>query len=103
MKHVNAQITINGSILEGHNFWDGFQVNRTPPGADWLHNATVVILSAFVEHQPRRLLEAIARGVPVIASKACGLRHVGGVVEVECGDTEVLRHEIERVVIGIED
>ena len=98
LKDLNAKITVNGPILEGDDFWDGFQMSRVPAGADWLRNATVVILPAFIEHQPRKLLEAVARGVPVIASKACGLGHVGGVVEVECGDIALLRHEIERAL-----
>ena len=59
---------------------------------------TVVVLPAFVEHQPRRLLEAVARGVPVIASKACGLGQLGGVAEVEAGDIASLRHEIEKAL-----
>lgn len=98
LKDVSAQITVSGPILEGDNFWDGFHVRHAPAGADWLRNATVVILPAFVEHQPRRLLEAVARGVPVIASKACGLGHLSGVAEVESGDIASLRHEIERAL-----
>ena len=37
------------------------------------NNNSPFVLPAFVEHQPRRLLEAVAHGVPVIASKAVGL------------------------------
>jgi glycosyltransferase involved in cell wall biosynthesis len=84
--------------LEGNNFWDGLQVKPMLGEADWLRNATVVVLPAFVEHQPRRLLEAVARGVPVIASKACGLGQLGVVAEVESGDIESLRYEIERAL-----
>jgi len=98
LRNLNAQITVTGPFLEGNNFWDGFLVERMPAEADWLRNATVVVLPAFVEHQPRRLLEAVARGVPVIASKACGLGQLGGVAEVEAGDIASLRHEIEKVL-----
>jgi len=98
LRNLSAQITVTGPFLEGNNFWDGFQVERMPAGADWLRNATVVVLPAFVEHQPRRLLEAVARGVPVIASKACGLGQLEGVAEVESGDIASLRYEIERAL-----
>jgi len=98
LRSMSVQITVNGPFLEGNNFWDGFQVERIPVGADCLRDATVVVLPAFVEHQPRRLLEAVARGVPVIASRACGLGQLGGVVEVEPGDIASLRHEIERAL-----
>ena len=96
LRDLTVQITVNGPSLEGNNFWEGFQVERMPAGADWLRNATVVVLPAFVEHQPRRLLEAVACGVPVIASKACGLGKMGGVAEVDSADVASLRHEIER-------
>ena len=100
LRNLRAQITVNGPILEDTAFWDGFRMKRTPPGADWLSDATVVVLPAFVEHQPRRLLDAVARGVPVVASKACGLRRLEGVAEVETGDIASLRYEIERVLSG---
>jgi hypothetical protein len=98
LRTLDAQITIHGPLLEGDNFWDGFQVERIRAGADWLRNATVVVLPAFVEHQPRRLLEAVARNVPVIASGACGLGQLGGVIEVEAGDVASLRREIKRAL-----
>lgn len=98
LQDLDAQITIIGPILEDTSFWDGFQMRRVAPEADWLSDATVVVLPAFVEHQPRRLLEAVARGVPVIASKACGLARMKGVVEIEFGDTESLRYEIENLI-----
>jgi VanW like protein/Glycosyl transferases group 1 len=101
LRNLSAQITVNGPFLEGNNFWDGFQVERLPGGADWLRKATVVVLPAFVEHQPRRLLEAVAHGVPVIASKACGLGKLAGVAEVDAGDIPSLRHEIERALGGL--
>jgi glycosyltransferase involved in cell wall biosynthesis len=95
---LNAQVTIVGPILEGNNFWDGLYVEPGPTEEDWLRNASVVVLPAFVEHRPRRLLEAVARGVPVIASTACGLGHVRGVTEVRPGDVGSLRTEIEKVL-----
>ncbi|HEY0762279.1 MAG TPA: VanW family protein [Pyrinomonadaceae bacterium] len=99
LRNLDVQITVCGPILEDTNFWNGFRVKRTTPGVDWLIDATAVVLPAVVEHQPRRLLEAVARGVPVIASKECGLGRLKGVVEIDCGDIESLRCEIERVLL----
>ena len=60
------------ATLESDDFWNG--VNRTPCsfGAA-LAQARCVVLPAYVEPQPRLLLAALARGVPVICSSACGL------------------------------
>jgi hypothetical protein len=104
LKGLNAQLNIIGPILEGNNFWDGLNVKQVPAGEDWLRNASAVVLPAFVEHRPRRLLEAVARGVPVIASTSCGLGHVRAVTEIQPGDAGSLRTEIEKVLTaGYED
>ncbi len=94
LEGLDAQLIIMGPLGEGNDFWDGLRVEHVGPGEDWLRNASAVVLPAFVEHRPRRLLEAVARGVPVIASTACGLGHVRGVTLVKPGDVESLRTEI---------
>ena len=64
---------------------------------DWLEGIDVVVLPAFVEHKPRRLLEAAARGTPVIASTACGLLHIKQIINIPVGDVEALRAEIKAL------
>jgi len=98
MTGLDTQLVIMGPVFEDRNFWDGFRVDRLPVGDDWLAYATAVVLPSFVEHQPRKLLEAVARGVPVIASTACGLENVSGVTTVRPGDTNSLRAEIEKLL-----
>ena len=82
-------------MIEDAQFWNGFDWEN---GADdWLGRADLVVLPAFVEHRPRRLLLAAAHEIPVIASAACGVRGVAGVKTVEAGDAEALRREIEII------
>jgi hypothetical protein len=95
---LNLRLVTTGSQLEGKDFWRGVCVEHKAYQPDWLDGAAAVILPAFVEHKPRRLLEAVARGVPVIASTACGLENVKGVVNVAVGDVDALRSEIKGVV-----
>ena len=95
---LDTQLVVMGPVFEDGNFWDGFRVDRLPVGDDWLECATAVVLPSFVEHQPRKLLEAVARGVPVIASTACGLENVSGVTTVRPGDANSLRAEIEKLL-----
>lgn len=52
-------------------------------GVDRIVDADVVVLPAYVEHSPRVLLDSIVMGVPVIATKACGLGSMDGVIELE--------------------
>ncbi|TDM08754.1 MAG: hypothetical protein C4K60_04980 [Ideonella sp. MAG2] len=54
--------------------------------SDWLQRASVVVLPAVVEHAPRALLQAVAAGLPVVASEACGLQDVKGVISLPLDD-----------------
>ncbi|HEX4572363.1 MAG TPA: glycosyltransferase, partial [Dongiaceae bacterium] len=58
-----------GAELEGPGFWKGV---RTIPAGDW-SGVAAVVQPALVEEQPRRLLAALAAGIPVIATPACGI------------------------------
>lgn len=75
---------------ESPTFWQGMDVTRVPDFNQGLALASAVALPAFVEHQPRRLLQAIAAGVPVIASDACGLTPAAGVTILPAGDADKL-------------
>jgi hypothetical protein len=49
------------------------QLRRVASYDEGVRLADLVVLPAWVEHQPRALLTAIASGIPVIATPACGL------------------------------
>jgi glycosyltransferase involved in cell wall biosynthesis len=61
-----------------------------------------VVLPAWVEHQPRALLRAIAAGVPVIASRACGVEGLPGVRTIAAGDVDGLRAAIDELALAHE-
>lgn len=100
MNGMDVELVTLGPMLEGRDFWNGVRTIEPRAVEDWLQSATAVVLPAFVEHQPRRLLEAAVRGVPVIASTACGLRNVTGVSSVPAGDVAALRAEIEKAILS---
>jgi hypothetical protein len=89
LRELDIKLVTLGPLIEDPNFWDGFDVERGAP--DWLDRADVVVLPAFVEHRPRRLLSAAANGIPVIASPECGVSNVPGVISVAAGDSDHLR------------
>jgi glycosyltransferase involved in cell wall biosynthesis len=95
---LEIKLMTRGPLLEGKDFWDGLQVDQGGDDDDWLAGATAVVLPSFAENRPRKLLEAVARGVPVIASTACGLENISGVMNVPAGDVRSLRAEIEKVL-----
>lgn len=88
LRGLDAVLWVSGGAIEGPGFWgeSGVRVHAGP-----LADPDVVALPAFVEHQPRALLAALARGVPVIATAACGLGDLPGVRTVPAGDSVALR------------
>lgn len=93
---LEVEVVPLGARLEGPGFWDG--VRTAFPAGDPLDGAAAVVLPAFVEHRPRRLLQALARGIPVIATDACGLSPGDGVTRVPMGDAAALRAAIAAVL-----
>ncbi len=69
---IDAELRILGRANEGAA--DPFAGMETSQGsAADLAAASVVVLPAWIEHQPRLALLALASGVPVVATEACGL------------------------------
>ncbi len=91
---LDVKLLTLGPDIEGSEFWNGFDVERITP--DHIDTADLVVLPAFVEHRPRRVLQAVATGIPVIASTECGLSGVDGVETVESGDAVALRDAVVR-------
>ncbi len=65
---VDFKLVVLGRAREG-SLEDFFE--QASPGD--LEESEALVLPAWVEHQPRLAIRALAMGVPVIATKACGL------------------------------
>ena len=69
-------------------------LRRVDSYAQGLAEADVVAMPAWVEHRPRGLLAAIASGVPVVATPACGLDASLPWRAVQAGDVIGLREQV---------
>jgi hypothetical protein len=96
VRGLDVKLIILGAEIEGADFWRGFEVEHQT--ADWLEKADLVVLPAFVEHKPRRLLLAAAHNIPVIASTACGIENVDAVKIINAGETTALLNAIENAI-----
>lgn len=101
IRRLDAPLRIVGACqLENDpDFWSGVRVEIRPN--DWLANAAAVVLPAWIEHEPRRLLQAAAAGVPVVATKSCGISHLPGSLDVtliDHGDSGAVEREIARIL-----
>ena len=80
-KALNLEVVLLGSELEGADFWSGVRT-RKPDPADPFAGVCAVVQPALLEEAPRRLLSALAKGIPVIATPACGLTQQDGLTVV---------------------
>ncbi|MEP6902282.1 MAG: hypothetical protein ABJA66_11060, partial [Actinomycetota bacterium] len=94
IRDLDVKLITLGATIEDTLFWRGFDWEKG--GDDWLKQADLVVLPAFIEHKPRRLLLAAAHKIPVIVSTACGVENTEGIKTVEIGDARILRKEIEN-------
>ncbi len=77
--------------------WNDIALHRVGDVDTALSLCDAVALPAWVEHEPRVLIAAIARGIPVIATAACGLGDLHGWSEVPAGDVDALRDALKQV------
>jgi hypothetical protein len=89
---LGMELTVMGRELEGPEFWQG--IPTRPAARNPLDGIGLVVLPAHIEDKPRLLLRAAACGIPVIASAACGLSRVPGVVTLPALDAGLLAAEI---------
>lgn len=85
-RELGVRVQLDGPVLE-LECWRGVETAPAAPG--WT-GAAVAALPAWIEHQPRVLLRALAAGLPVIAGEGCGLEDVPGVTTIPAGDVAAL-------------
>ena len=98
-RELDLEVVLGGSELEGAGFWSGVRTRRVARGDDsWLRGVSAVVQPAIYEEQPRALLRALAQGVPVVATRECGLGEVAGLGVVEFGDAKALSAAVASVL-----
>jgi vancomycin resistance protein VanW len=80
---------------EHPDFWEG-RADRVRLAHALPEQLAGVILPAIVEHNPRTLLRALAAGLPVIATAACGLPSQPGLTLIPSCDADAVADAIDR-------
>ena len=68
---LHQPLIVLGPVIEP--LWDGVAIERRAMGPGWLDEIGAILHPASLTNQPRALLEALANGVKVYATPACGL------------------------------
>lgn len=100
LRGLPLRVRVLGSRASDDSLWHDIDVEYAGYASDWLERASVVVLPAHVEHAPRALLRALAAGVPVVATPACGIDARPGLDLVPAGDVDALRAAITAAVAG---
>lgn len=87
---ANVRIVLPPGAGECADFWKNTAIERVPSIATGIASCDVAALPAWIEHRPRGLLMAMASGVPVVATRACGLHSSMPWHAVEPGDAQGL-------------
>ena len=87
-EELEFSLVVTGHSLEQTNFWKGIAIEKFNGN---FSDIKVIVYPTYVEHQPRRLLKAVARGIPVITTHACGLEASDTIRLVETGNYEALK------------
>ena len=95
-RELGLRVILTGPDLEDSRFWEDVSVERK--SFSEALGVGPVVLPAFVENQPRRLLLAAAMGIPVVVSDACGLDRSAGIDVVPMGDQLAFSAAVARVL-----
>ena len=98
LRRLGWRLLVLGTPSRDAALWRGIEVEHVGYRSAWLARADVVALPAFIEHSPRALLAALARGIPVVATRECGLPSSPGVIEVAAGDVPALVAALELAI-----
>ncbi len=85
VREVGGELLVLGRAREdGEDPLAG--ISHRPATMADLYDCTALVIPAWIEHEPRLALRALAQGIPVIASRACGLSPHPLLTEIEAGD-----------------
>ncbi|MFT3808133.1 VanW family protein [Arenimonas sp.] len=98
LRGLDVDLLLPPGSCEQPDFWQGVATRPVASVREGLGQADAVALPAWIEHQPRGLLMAMASGLPVIATPTCGLALSSSWRAVPEGDVQALRQAVSDVM-----
>lgn len=92
-KELQLDLTISGRAIENDNFWEGLKTEKFNGDFDQIG---LIVYPTFIESQPRQILKAISKGIPIITTTACGLDSSDQIEVVELNNFEQLKNEVSK-------
>ena len=99
MRSLRWRLLVLGTPSTDADLWRGIEVEHVGyRDLAWLDRADIVALPAWIEHSPRALLLAVAHGLPVVATRCCGLPALSGIHEIDGGSVAQLTAALEQAL-----
>jgi hypothetical protein len=99
LKKLGVPFTVIGRDFEENGrFWRGLPAQERAMDADWLREVGLLLAPAIAAFEPRRILLALARGIPVITTDACGLSPTENLHLVDPYDAEALAAKVAELL-----
>lgn len=92
-KELQLNLIISGRTIESANFWE--DLNTENFNGDFTQIG-LIVYPTFIEKQPRQILKAISKRIPVITTSACGLDPSEQVKIVAFNNFEKLKNEVNK-------
>ncbi len=67
---LNLEISVSGKTIENEDFWKSVKIEKFNGN---YNEIGLIVYPTYVENQPRQLLKAISKGIPIISTTACGI------------------------------
>jgi hypothetical protein len=94
-QELNLSLTVSGLATEYEGFWDNI---HTETFSGSFEEIGLVIYPTYIEHQPRQILKAISKNIPVITTAACGIEASNNVHIIDTGNYEQLKTEVLKYI-----
>ena len=99
LRELGWRVIVLGTPSSDPTLWHGVSMAQASwRDTTWLQHADVVALPAWIEHAPRAVLRALAHGLPVVATRACGLPPSPRLHEIDAGDVPALVAALKQAV-----
>jgi hypothetical protein len=92
-KELQLDLVIAGRSIEQENFWEDVPIETFTGN---FQDIGLVVYPTFVEHQPRQLLKALSKGIPVVTTTASGLEPSERVDIVETTNFDQLKEAVRK-------
>lgn len=97
LREVGGELLILGRANEG-SVDPLAGLDHRPATVSELGTCTALVLPAWIEHEPRLAIRALAAGIPVIATSECGLQNHPLLTRIRAGDVRELVAAMRRIL-----